>query len=269
LPGYSITPPEIAEPYAVELWIEKYSMADVLGPIARRYGVTLITGVGELSLTRVHELVERVSEHRRKTRIIYISDFDPAGNAMPVSIARKIEFMLRRDGLDLDIRLDPLLLTREQVEHYRLPRITIKDSERRKGAFEERFGEGAVELDALEALHPGELARLVIERIEVYRAPAEATRGDIEGATYYFERDASATREELLAEHGDTLENLRARFDEMQAAIRPHQDALAAIAAEAKENPDLVRQAPHLTRLGRLDEASAARKPRLRWRPSE
>jgi hypothetical protein len=235
LPGYSITPPEIAEPYAVELWIEKSSMAAVLGPIARRYGVTLITGVGELSLTRVHELVERVSEHRRKTRIIYISDFDPAGNAMPVSIARKIEFMLRRDGLDLDIRLDPLLLTREQVEHYRLPRIPIKDSERRKGAFEERFGEGAVELDALEALHPGELARLVIERIEVYRAPAEATRGDIEGATYYFERDASATREELLAEHGDTLENLRARFDEMQAAIRPHQDALAAIAAEFAE----------------------------------
>jgi hypothetical protein len=237
LPDYSVTPPEIAEPYAIELWIEKSTMVDVLGPIARRYGVTLITGVGELSLTRVHELVERVSEHRRKTRIIYISDFDPAGNAMPVSIARKIEFLLRRDGLDdLDIRLDPLLLTREQVEHYRLPRIPIKDSERRKAAFEERFGEGAVELDALEALRPGELARLVIDRIEVYHAPAEATREDIERAAHYFERDASAIRHGVLAEHGDTLENLRARFDEMQAAIRPHQDALAAIAAEFAEH---------------------------------
>jgi len=30
---------------------------------------------------------------------------------------------------------------------------------------------------------------------------------------------------------------------------------------------ELVKQAPHLTRLGRLDEARAARKPRLRWTP--
>jgi hypothetical protein len=236
LPDYSVTPPEIAEPYVIELWIEKSTMADVLEPIARRYGVTLVTGVGELSLTRVHEVVERVSEHRRKTRIIYISDFDPAGNAMPVSIARKIEFLLRRDGLgDLDIRLDPLLLTREQVEHYQLPRIPIKDSERRKVSFEERFGEGAVELDALEALHPGELARLVIDRIEVYRSPAEATREDIAHATYALERDAETIREEVLAEHTDTLAQLRTRFDEMQAAIRPHQDSLAAIATEFAE----------------------------------
>jgi hypothetical protein len=40
------------------------------------------------------------------TRILYISDFDPAGAHMPVSVARKIEYLLRRDGHDLDIRLD-------------------------------------------------------------------------------------------------------------------------------------------------------------------
>jgi glycine dehydrogenase subunit 2 len=37
------------------------------------------------------------------------------------------------------------------------------------------------------------------------------------------------------------------------------------ILREAEETPDLVRRAPHLTRLSRLDEARAARKPRLRW----
>jgi hypothetical protein len=234
-PDYDITPPEIAEPYAIEIWVEKSTMGDVLEPIARRHGATLITGVGELSLTRVHEHVQRVIAHRRQTRILYISDFDPAGNDMPVSIARKIEFLLRRDGLDLDIRLDPLLLTREQVEQYGLPRIPIKDSEARKAAFEERFGEGAVELDALEALHPGELARLVIERIAVYRAPTEAAREDIAHAAYYFEQDAEAIRQSVLAEHADTLERLRAQFDEMRAAIRPHQNALTAIAAEFAE----------------------------------
>jgi len=43
--------------------------------------------------------------------------------------------------------------------------------------------------------------------------------------------------------------------------------ALSAIAEEAKIDPERVKAAPHLTRLGRLDEARAARKPRLRWTP--
>jgi glycine dehydrogenase subunit 2 len=46
-------------------------------------------------------------------------------------------------------------------------------------------------------------------------------------------------------------------------------DSLLAILAEARENPELLKTAPHLTRLGRLDEARAARKPRLRWSPQE
>jgi glycine dehydrogenase subunit 2 len=44
-------------------------------------------------------------------------------------------------------------------------------------------------------------------------------------------------------------------------------DAMRAIAQEAETNPDLVRTAPHNTRINRVDEASAARKPVLRWTP--
>jgi glycine dehydrogenase subunit 2 len=44
-------------------------------------------------------------------------------------------------------------------------------------------------------------------------------------------------------------------------------DALRAIAAEAAETPELVKTAPHSTRVGRLDEVQAARKPVLRWTP--
>jgi glycine dehydrogenase subunit 2 len=43
--------------------------------------------------------------------------------------------------------------------------------------------------------------------------------------------------------------------------------ALESIMREAEENPALVRGAPHLPRVRRLDEARAARKPRLRWTP--
>jgi glycine dehydrogenase subunit 2 len=44
-------------------------------------------------------------------------------------------------------------------------------------------------------------------------------------------------------------------------------DAMIEVAREAETSPETVKQAPHLTRLGRLDEARAARKPRLRYRP--
>jgi len=44
-------------------------------------------------------------------------------------------------------------------------------------------------------------------------------------------------------------------------------EAMQAIAKEAVEDPELVLNAPHSTRIGRLDEAAAARKPVLRWKP--
>jgi glycine dehydrogenase subunit 2 len=43
--------------------------------------------------------------------------------------------------------------------------------------------------------------------------------------------------------------------------------AMKDINAEAHEDPQLVIGAPHSTRIGRLDEAAAARKPVLRWKP--
>jgi glycine dehydrogenase subunit 2 len=47
-------------------------------------------------------------------------------------------------------------------------------------------------------------------------------------------------------------------------------DALRQIAREAEENPEIVKTAPHTTRLRRLDETTAARKPVLRWKgPAE
>jgi glycine dehydrogenase subunit 2 len=51
--------------------------------------------------------------------------------------------------------------------------------------------------------------------------------------------------------------------------IQQFVEAMRAIAREAVETPELVTGAPHTTRIGRLDEAAAARKPVLRWRPEE
>ena len=45
-------------------------------------------------------------------------------------------------------------------------------------------------------------------------------------------------------------------------------DAMRSIAQEAATTPELVKTAPHTTRVRRLDEVAAARKPVLRWKPA-
>jgi len=44
-------------------------------------------------------------------------------------------------------------------------------------------------------------------------------------------------------------------------------DAMKSIAEEAASTPEIVKTAPHSTRVSRLDEVSAARKPVLCWKP--
>jgi glycine cleavage system P protein (glycine dehydrogenase) subunit 2 len=45
-------------------------------------------------------------------------------------------------------------------------------------------------------------------------------------------------------------------------------EAMRSIAAEVEEDPQTVLDAPHSTRVSRLDEVGAARKPVLRWKPA-
>ena len=44
-------------------------------------------------------------------------------------------------------------------------------------------------------------------------------------------------------------------------------EAMKSIAEEVEEDPQYVMDAPHNTRISRLDETAAARKPVLRWKP--
>jgi glycine dehydrogenase subunit 2 len=44
-------------------------------------------------------------------------------------------------------------------------------------------------------------------------------------------------------------------------------DAMKSIAEECEQNPEIVLTAPHTTKVSRLDETAAARKPVLRWKP--
>ncbi len=243
LPFIFFSQPEIAEPYAVELWVEKSTVLDVLLPLAERRGVTLVTGAGELSLTACLALVRRAQEHGRAIRILYLSDFDPAGQGMPTSVARKVEYLLDRDGLDLDIKLIPLLLTAEQVREYELPRIPIKETDKRRAKFEAQHGEGAVELDALVALHPGQLERIVTRAIDRYRAPKRAAEREIAARASRIRRELADIRTTVLDDHADDIADLRAEFEQVQIAILERQAAIAEVVEEARRAIEAHEQA--------------------------
>jgi hypothetical protein len=81
--------------YHVEIWAEKSTVNGVLEPLAEQYGLNLQTALGEMSLTRCHEAVRRAAGNgNRPVR----SDFDPAGQSIPVAAARKIEWLKRESA---------------------------------------------------------------------------------------------------------------------------------------------------------------------------
>lgn len=53
---------------------------------------------------------------------------------------------------------------------------------------------------------------------------------------------------------------------ESKETIDAFVSAVTRVVAEAHEDPEIIKQAPPNTRLGRMDEARAARKPVLRWK---
>jgi hypothetical protein len=160
--------PTVAQRYHLEIWIEKSTANEVLQPLGRIYGVNIAPFVGEVSATACEDLVDRAIANARPVRVFYISDFDPGGLSMPTAAARKIEYYVRKSGVDLDIRLYPLALTHEQCVEHGLPRTPIKETDLRGEKFEARFGAGATELDALQALRPGTLRDLLVAEIERY-----------------------------------------------------------------------------------------------------
>ena len=165
--------PYIPQPCQVEIWVEKTTVNDVIEPLAHLYNMNVQTGVGQLSAILCRELFDRVQEHGRPTRVLYISDFDPAGDSMPVAVAVKAQHEIHRLGLDgrFDIQVRPVALTYKQCVEYQLPRSPVKDTDRGAAAFAAQFGEGITELDALEAIHPGLLRRILVAEINRYRDP--------------------------------------------------------------------------------------------------
>ncbi len=223
LPGYQLSSYQAVQRYHTEIWCEKTSVNDILLPLAREFGAVLQTGAGELSISLARLLAKRLQASGKPARIFYISDYDPAGQSMPVAVARKLEFFIRSEGLDIDARLFPLVLSRDQVQQFGLPRTPIKPTEKRRAAFEKRHGAGAVELDALEALVPGELERIVRQALATYHDGGLERRVAEQRAE--IQEMLVGLQETVLQRHAADLASVRAELEQIRADLDPKMQA--------------------------------------------
>jgi hypothetical protein len=285
--GYDYAPGD--QPFLLELWVEKSTMHDVLEPLCRALSVNLMPGAGFQSIASALNLLQRVARFQaagKPCRVFYVSDFDPAGDQMPVAVARQLEYWRSQYAPGADIKLTPLVLTREQVIAYRLPRTPIKDSDARKGAFEQRHGQGAVELDALESLHPGELARIVRRAVAPYRdreLPGRLTDARLEAelaaeeayeeATAALRQDLDGLQEEasqIAAEYEQRLREMNGELQERLAPVRERLETVRRAVVSAGEELEVVlperpeAETPETEEAGWLFDASRGYLEQLR-----
>src|SRR5262249_25275726 len=242
IPRLVLLLPTIAQRYIVEIWCEKSTMNDILMPLGERYGINVVTYTGETSLTRCAELARRAEESGLPLRILYVSDFDAAGASMPVAAARKIEYEIyKQANYGLDIQVRPVALTHDQCVEYRLPPSPVEKDEKRAAVFMERYGvEGITELDALEALHPGELEHILVKEIERYYDTTLDDQVDDKAADIETElNDMTAAVHEHRAEAIAKLETERKA---LVAAIKSFKRKAAPILREIQNGLDA--QAP-------------------------
>jgi hypothetical protein len=128
---------------------EKSSLEDVVLPIAEQFEGDLYLPTGEISDTLVYQIAKEANEDGRPLVMFTLSDCDPAGHQMPVSIARKLQAFRDLFFPRLRFEVVRVALTPEQVEAEALPSTPLKVTEKRASRWRDAFGIDQTEIDAL------------------------------------------------------------------------------------------------------------------------
>jgi hypothetical protein len=214
------------QPYYEALWIEKSTMDDVLDPLCAELGIDYLVNVGFASKTQAIALLTSASRLGKPLRVFTISDFDPAGAHMPTGLARQLEYYRDVFAPDAEVVVWHLGMHRDWVDKYDLPRAPIKAEDRRKDNFETVHGNGCVELDALEALQPGALAREIRSLINQHRdaglrdklAEAEnVAESALSDAWLAYTANVHTDLDLVRGEIGEIAERYRSRLTDVQS----------------------------------------------------
>lgn len=146
----------------VELWLEKEALGAVFEPITNKYRVNLCITKGRPSFSYMYEASKRLNEIDKPIRILYFGDFDPTGEAIYDNLVADLKGLNDIPGsnvklaIDSEITIQKIALSYKHAQNY--PQAFTKESDPNTKAFVEKYGDIAVELDAIP---PNELAKLV------------------------------------------------------------------------------------------------------------
>jgi hypothetical protein len=201
---------------------EKASLEDVLKPIARAKQADLYLSAGEISDTLLHRIAADAVKDGRPLVVFTISDCDPAGYQMPVSISRKLQAFKDLLFPQLEFEVVPVALTPEQVRELDLPSTPLKAGEKRADKWTEAFGTAQTEIDALMVLRPDVLRKLVEEAFTPYFDDTLEDR--VEAAETEWLEEAQAAIDAQI--NPEIVAAVRAQAETKLAELRSAIDAL-------------------------------------------
>jgi gas vesicle protein len=216
--GYEYT--SSLQPYVIEMWDEKSGDINTLRSVAWHYGINYQPGVGYASITNIKKMLRRTADHGKPVRILYVSDYDDAGQNMPVQVGRHSQFAcweLAEVAKEVapEIMVDNAALTKEQIDRLDLPPIP---------------GTNKTEIDALEALHPGELRRILAERIEELQDPDLGQK--IQDTKAEAQESVRDQVNSIMEEHREKLEEIQREAEEVVDRYRRYYRMLGEKMAE-------------------------------------
>lgn len=132
----------IEQPAYLEAWLEKDALSGIFENTLEPYGVTLNVGRGYDGWDSIRNAACRYGGWD-EVAVLYFGDFDPSGEDMARSLRERLAFF------QCEPEIIKCALTAEDVTRYHLPPDFTKPTDSRRAAFVKKYGDIAVELDAL------------------------------------------------------------------------------------------------------------------------
>jgi len=159
------------QPNYVEVWCEKDALSGIFNSVLSQYQVVLNVGRGYDGWSSIKGAADRLMPHQesgKEVTVLYFGDFDPSGEDMHRSLQERLAL------LDVHPNMPKVALTHADARE--LPGDVAKAGDTRAAAFIAKYGEKAVELDALPVDElRGRIQREVEERLDL-EALAESDR---------------------------------------------------------------------------------------------
>jgi len=128
----------------IEIWVEKDALSGVIFRVTNEFHIRLMVNRGYSSATAMYDAANRISDSNKESHILYLGDHDPSGMDMVRDIRdRLLEF-------NVDVEVDHIALTDEQIEKYNPPPNPAKVSDPRAGKYISKYGKISWEVDALQ-----------------------------------------------------------------------------------------------------------------------